>query len=70
MKISTAEAFNIKYPVGTPVCYWPVLPARDEYPPKETKTRSEAWDVAKGRAIVMVDGIAGGVAISHIELIK
>lgn len=67
MKIS-AEDFNLKYPVGTPVRYWPVLPPDPDIPPIETVTRSEAWNLGHGEPVVKIEGRTGGVAVAHIEL--
>jgi hypothetical protein len=54
--------WNDHHPVGTPVYYRPIAGEADERP---TKTRSEAWLLGGHTAVVMVDGIAGGVAVSH-----
>jgi hypothetical protein len=58
------EDWNASYPIGTPVVYQPVKgdPARDN---KQTKTRSSAWVLGGHTPVVMVEGIAGGVAIEH-----
>jgi hypothetical protein len=63
MKI-TAEEFNELYPEGTPVHAWPMTRADD---PLVTKTRSIAWDCC-GTPIVKVEGKAGGIALTHIDL--
>lgn len=68
MKMS-AEQFNKRYPVGVQVRYWPVLPADDNTMPKVTVTRSEAWDTGSDTAVVKVEGMAGGVAVSHLEVL-
>ena len=67
MKI-TADELNERHPVGTPVRYWPVLPEGPDYPPRDTRTRTPAWQLGDGRPVVSVEGQAGGVALSHIEL--
>jgi hypothetical protein len=59
----TAAEWNAKYPVGTSVAYFPVK-GRMEH--TDTKTRSEAWELGGGQAVVLVDDRAGGVAISHL----
>lgn len=61
----TADEWNAAHPVGTPVRFWPVMPKR-EGEAVDTVTRSEAW--TSSRAIVLVKGIAGGVALSHLEV--
>jgi hypothetical protein len=70
MKKISAESFNRRFPIGTPVRYWAVLPQHPSVPPKDTKTRSAAWEVANGRPIVMIEGLSGGVALSHIEILE
>lgn len=67
----TADEWNAAHPVGTPVRYWPVMPKR-EGEAVDTVTRSEAWspmERSSSRAIVLVKGIAGGVALSHLEVL-
>ena len=70
MKTKTNAAdWNAANPIGTKVLYWPVLPPMDAYPPVETETRSEAWDLASKHSIVLVKGIAGGVHLGHLKVI-
>jgi hypothetical protein len=62
--MSVAE-FNDVYPPGTPVRAWPA-----ERPGGRclvTKTRSMAWELGHGAAVVAVDGLAGGIALTHIQ---
>jgi hypothetical protein len=59
----TAAEWNAKYPVGTSVAYFPVK-GRMEH--TDTKTRSEAWELGGGQAVVLVDDRAGGVSIGHL----
>lgn len=64
------ERFNSAVPIGTRVRYWPVLPARDGMPaPLETVTRSVAWALGHGDGVVLIVGQAGGVLLSHVELL-
>ena len=65
----SAEEWNERHPIGTPVVYWPVYPPEPGIGPVETKTRSEAWPLGHGEVVVKVEGRAGGVALSHIELL-
>lgn len=53
-------------PLGTPVLAW--AGTRDDAP-RWTKTRSEPWQLGHGAWVVQVEGIAGGIALSHIERI-
>lgn len=64
----TAEQWNAAHPVGTPVRYWPIWPPIESVPAVDTRTRSEAWALGDGTAVVMVEGRSGGVALSHIEI--
>lgn len=60
----TAAEWNERYPVGTPVRFFPVLPGTDF---EESKTRSEAWELGHGEPVVKIEGRAGGVCLSHCE---
>lgn len=64
----TAFEFNEKYPVGTPVTYYPVLPMGDGFLPLITQTRTPAWELGHGEPVVSVTGRAGGVSLRHVEL--
>lgn len=59
-----AAEWNALYPVGTPVAAFPIT--RDE-PPFLTTTRTPAWELGHGAAVVSVDGYAGGIALSHVD---
>jgi hypothetical protein len=61
--LRAAAAFNTKYPIGTPVRYWPWT---REGPGIVSKTRSEAWVLASG-PVVLVEGRAGGIYLTHVE---
>ncbi len=72
LNIQTPEEFNARFPIGTKVRYWKVLPA-DVAPgldPVETETRSEAWALGHGAVVVKVKGISGGVLISHLDIVS
>lgn len=58
----TAEKWNETVPVGTEIRYFPIK-GRDEF--RVTKTRSEAWTLGSGDAVVLIEGQAGGVSIDH-----
>lgn len=64
MKLS-AEEFNDRYPIGTKVVYQPVKDGEG----MATETRSPAWSLGHGAAVVAVEGRAGGVAVAHITVI-
>lgn len=58
---------NARFPVGTPVRYWPVL-GEPEY--VDSVTRTPVWRLGHGRMVVSIDGKTGGLALDHIELIE
>lgn len=60
----TAAEWNARYPVGTHVAYYPVAERPDF---QLTSTRSEAWELGNGEAVVSVTGKPGGVSIRHLE---
>lgn len=60
----TADQWNERHPVGTPVRAWPG--SRDDSP-MITRTRSIAWTLGHGVSVVSVAGHAGGIALTHIE---
>lgn len=67
MKTMTAEQFNEKYPVGTKVLYWPwVREGKDGIP---SSTRTPAWTLGNGDPLVSVYGKAGGILLTHIEVL-
>ncbi len=61
-----ADAFNKQHPPGTPVYFWPGIRLNE---PLKSRTRGEAWALPSGEAVVRVEGRAGGIALSHIEVI-
>lgn len=61
------DEFNRRVPVGTRVRFWRLRKPWRE--PVDTRTRSRAWALGHGDGVVMVDGVAGGVAISHVEIL-
>jgi hypothetical protein len=67
-----AQQWNELVPPTTPVRYWPVRnrerPWFDGQEHVDTRTRSEAWHTGDGRAIVKVEGIAGGVSVLHLAV--
>lgn len=60
----TAEQFSKRFPVGTPVRYFPVRGQADY---EDTAIRSDAWELASGHVVVKVKGRPGGVSIEHIR---
>lgn len=61
--IRMVQWFNQVCPVGSPVYYWP---GAREGEPRKSVTRSEAWLLGGHTPVVMVEGYAGGIALSHV----
>jgi len=61
---TTADQWNAAHPVGTPVLAWPA--SRDDEP-MTTRTRTPAWTLGHGTAVVSVEGYTGGISLGHIE---
>lgn len=55
----------LEIPIGTKVRYWPGV--RDGYEGKISTTRTNVWELC-GTPVVCVDGYAGGIALSHIQI--
>jgi hypothetical protein len=64
----TAAQWNAAHPIGTAVRYWPIYPPIASAPPIDTRTRSEAWALGDGTAVVLIEGKSGGMCLSHIEV--
>ncbi|MEU9793801.1 hypothetical protein AB0E27_24765 [Streptomyces sparsogenes] len=62
--MTTATEWNALYPTGTPVTAYPLT--RNDAP-LTTRTRSVAWTLGHGEPVVMVEGYAGGIALSHVD---
>lgn len=61
---SEADAWNDRYLPGTRVRAYPMT--RDDAP-LTTRTRSRAWPLDCGQAVVLVDDYSGGIALSHVD---
>lgn len=61
----TVDAFNDTCPVGTPVL---AFPGSREGRALMTRTRSVAWSLGH-EPVVMVEGYAGGIALTHVEVL-
>lgn len=60
------DQWNAKHSIGTPVIRYKLIkPLRE---PRETKTRSVAWLMGGHSAMVMVEGIAGGVLVESVTV--
>lgn len=67
-----ADAFNRRYPVGTPVIAYPLTRPEDNNPSffkrLETVTRTPAWILGDGDPVVSVEGYAGGICLTHVDV--
>jgi hypothetical protein len=59
--------FNKQHPVGTPVRYTSDFTQANQ--PLTTRTRSSAQILASGKPVIWIEGVAGCVALSHIEAV-
>ncbi len=58
------EKWNAERPIGTPVMRYKLIAPLSEG--NETKTRSHAWVMGGHSAMVMVEGVAGGVLLESV----
>ena len=61
-----AAAWNERHPVGTPVLFWPMMRAEAGRP---SRTRTPAWVIGGHSAVVMVEGYAGGISLTHVDAV-
>lgn len=70
----TADEFNALYPVGTPVTAYPLTRPEDNVPDffqrLSTLTRTPAWTLGDGEPVVSVVGYAGGICLTHIDVVE
>lgn len=59
----TADKFNEKFSEGEAVRYYPV---KGEFKYRACKTRSPAWELGHGAAVVAITGQSGSVSVDHI----
>jgi hypothetical protein len=62
---AAVQQFNEKFPVGTPVLYYPVIGGEKFI---ETKTREKAFVLSDHTACVFVENISGCVALDAVEI--
>ncbi|MFB6813064.1 hypothetical protein ACFCV8_00755 [Streptomyces sp. NPDC056347] len=60
----TADEWNARHPVGTPVLAYP---GTRDAEPLDTVTRTPAWTLGHGAAVVSVEGEAGGICLTHVD---
>lgn len=63
---SRVDDWNRNHPIGTRVCYWRGV--RDSGPGREGKTESMAELLGGHTAVVWISGVAGCIALSHVEV--
>lgn len=83
-----ADAWNARYPIGTPVMAYPIVRPEDPIAVAhqkrvaegrtfgssdpctrlETVTRTPAWILGHGEPVVSVEGYAGGICLSHVDV--
>lgn len=56
----TVDAFNALVPEGTHVLYYPIIGQPEHV---STFTRSEAWELPGGEAVVLLNGWSGAVTL-------
>ena len=61
------QEWNADYPEGTLVKFFPVT-GQPEF--EVSRTRSVAWLLGHGDAVVLIEGRSGGVALSNIEIVE
>jgi len=72
----TAEAWNERHPIGTPVIAYPGIRPKDPAAAAsgvhrlETVTRSRAWNLGHGSPVVSVEGYSGGICLSHVDVVQ
>ncbi len=62
----TVAEWNSVHPVGTPVVAYPGT--RDGRA-VEGVTRSPAWTVGHGTPVVLVEGLSGWIALTHVDVV-
>lgn len=62
----TAQQWNARHPVGTPVRAYPCTRQCSEHA-LDTRTCSAAWTLSHGQPVVLIEGRAGGIALTHIS---
>lgn len=60
----TADEWNTRYPVGTPVEFWPGERSGVGF---TSTTRTPAWPLGDGRPVVSIEGVTGGIALTHVQ---
>lgn len=64
LKGISVEQFNARFPVGALFRYYPI---QGQSECCQVVTRSEAWALGHGAAVVLVNDRTGGVSVEHLE---
>jgi len=65
-----AEEWNAANPVGATVDAAPGALPRDGGAVMRTRTRTPAWTLGSGEAVVSVVGYPGGIALTHVQVVN
>ncbi|MCR4319755.1 MAG: hypothetical protein NUV74_05390 [Candidatus Brocadiaceae bacterium] len=60
-----ASEWNEWYEIG-----YPVLVKKDDGSVVQTKTRSEAWELGHGQAVIKLEGISGGYSLDRVQAME
>lgn len=60
---SIVQGWNRAHPIGTPITYWP---GSIEGPGVDSRIRDSAWLLGGHTPVALVEGYAGGIALTHI----
>lgn len=63
---AVSAVFHDPLPPGTPVLAWPITRNGS---PLVTRTRGEVWTLGDGTRVVAVEGYAGGIALTHVDVL-
>lgn len=66
LAVRRCRQWNTSVEEGTTVLYHPIV---DEEASRKAETRSVAWALASGEAVVMITGQSGGVSLDALEII-
>lgn len=71
---NAAEDWNSHIPIGTRVIAYPGITPQfaaemgiTDYPKFATVTRSKAWNLGHGEPVVLVNELAGGISLEHVD---
>lgn len=69
-----ADEWNRLHPIGTRVVAYPLTRPEDNTPSfferLDTVTRTPAWALGNGEPVVSVSGYAGGIRLTHVDVVE